>query len=338
MAETPVGGPRRGLHQNLPRIKVAWSAPSEQFIQAGGSVGIEYKEIASTTYLTWATVPGDHTLDFISSDVKIGQGYNVRINGISYFDVATSYVTSSITVQGSSTAPAAPSGGTLSSDGVKPKFIPTTRILFFGTRASWTHSTATDFSYYEIKATATNSDAATDFSWASDGASGVIQTSENFVFLYNQTNQAGFVRVRAVNRLGVVSAWAFIGNANGFSSVGAGSVSKYDDNDVTTTGIKTGGQSSTRQINVRYEVSEVKTLTGGAPTETITIDTTNRGFSVKPDAGVIQCASDSNIVGVYDFDAVGNSGTTSFFNLRTVDAANLPSGNQRFSIGLIDYT
>ena len=117
-----------------------------------------------------------------------------------------------------------------------------------------------------------------------------------------------------------------------------GTVSQYNTNDVIVTGLKTGGGSSTRQVNVRYEVSEVKTLTGGATTETINIDTTNRGFSAKPDAGWIQCASDSNIVGVYDFDNGSNSSTTSYFNLRTVDGTNLPAGNQRFSIGLVDYS
>ena len=53
-------------------------------------------------------MPGDRTLEYISSDVKIGLGYNVRIYGLSYFQVATSYVTASVTVVKDTTAPNAP--------------------------------------------------------------------------------------------------------------------------------------------------------------------------------------------------------------------------------------
>ena len=98
----------------IPRIKVAWSAPSEQFIQAGGAVVIEYKQGNATTYLTWSRVEGDQTLDYISSDVRIGTSYNVRIFGESYFKVTTSYLTSAITVAKDTTAPATPTGVTIS--------------------------------------------------------------------------------------------------------------------------------------------------------------------------------------------------------------------------------
>lgn len=92
----------------LPRIKVSWSAPSEEFVQSGGFVGIEYKETTSTTYLTWGRVPGDQTLEFISSDVRIGTGYNVRIYGESYFKVSSSYVSGVVTVQKDTVAPSVP--------------------------------------------------------------------------------------------------------------------------------------------------------------------------------------------------------------------------------------
>lgn len=92
----------------LPRIKVSWSAPSEEFVQSGGFVGIEYKETTATTYLTWGRVPGDQTLEFISSDVRIGTGYNVRIYGESYFKVSSSYVSGVVTVQKDTVAPSVP--------------------------------------------------------------------------------------------------------------------------------------------------------------------------------------------------------------------------------------
>lgn len=537
----------------LPRIKVAWSAPSEEFIQSGGTVGIEYKEQSATTYLTWSTVPGDQTLDFISSDVRIGTGYNVRIFGQSYFQIATSYVSASITVAKDTTAPATPTsltasvgtgkavsldwadnteadlseygiyrnttgvtpasaasdkiaevrasrfvdtevtigttyyywvnaydalenvsgfsspatavptyvgGGSVdptapgtpsaptfssettylasdggafalitltapampsgaialdilfrrsgssdyvignqlssgsvavsiddlipgvayefaargisnfgvlsavsstlsrtapnksatpsaptsiaaSKNGVAPNVLGSTGVLRYGSRLTWVAPADKDIAYFEIKATTTDSDAATNFSWDDGRASAALFTTELVAFTFYSTSLiAGYVRVRAIDRTGNASAWLRYGNINdsAVATLAAGNMTEQSNNDVQVTGIKTGGGSSTRQVNVRYEVSDITSLTGGATTETISIDTTNRGFSAKPDAGWIQCASDENIVGVYDFDNVSNSSTTSHFNLITVDGGNIPAGNQRFSVSLVDYT
>jgi hypothetical protein len=244
-------------------------------------------------------------------------------------------------VEADTTPPAAPTGASISGDGVKPKYFPGTQVFLFGTRIGWSPNTESDFSHYEIKATTNNDPASTNYSWTPyDGVNFFVTTSDTETFLYNATLGAGYVRIRAVNRSGVASSWTLVGNANtiGNSSIGAGSIAAQNFDDVETTGIKTGGGSATRQVNVRYEISDVVSLTGGSPTETIAIDTTNRGFNTKPDAGWIQCASDSNISGVYDFDNASNSSTTSYFNLQSVDGTNLPAGNQRFSVQLVDYT
>lgn len=537
----------------LPRIKVAWSAPSNEFVQSGGQTIIEYKQGNATTYLTWAKVNGDQELDFISSDVRIGTSYDVRIYGQSYFGVSSSYVTGSVTVAKDTTAPAAPTslsaavgtgkavsldwadntepdlseygvyrnttgvtpanastnkiaevrasrfvdtevaigttywywvnaydalenvsgfsasvtavptyvsggsvdptapstpnaptysseatylasdggafaritlvapampsgaialdilyrrsgsseflvgnqlssgGGTVTIDdlipgvayefaargisnfgvlstvsatlsrtapnkstapnaptgiaasknGVAPNVLGSTGVLRYGSRITWSAPTDKDVAYYEIKATTTDTDGATDYAWDDGRGSPALFTTELVAFtFYNTSLLAGYVRVRSIDRTGNASSWLRYGNINdpAVATLAAGNMLEQSKNDVQVTGIKTGGGSSTRQVNVRYEVSDVKSLTGGATTETISIDTTNRGFSAKPDAGWIQCASDSNIVGVYDFDNVSNSSTTSYFNLRTVDGTNLPSGNQRFSIQLVDYS
>lgn len=537
----------------LPRIKVSWSAPADEFIQSGGSVGIDYKESTSTTYLTWATVPGDRTLEYISSDVKIGLTYNVRLYGLSYFQVATSYVTATVNVQKDTTAPnaptsltanvgtgraisldwldnteadlseygvyrnttsvtpanantdkiaevrasrfvdtevatgttyyywvnaydmlenvsgfsnraqaiatgvtagsvdltppstpnaptfsseatylasdgtalaritltapAMPTGGALlsilfrrsgasewqigdlvgsgsiavsiddltpgqayefaaraisnfdvassvsatlsrtapnksatpgaptgiaaSKNGVTPNLLGTTGVLRYGSRITWSAPSDKDIAYYEIKATANDTDGDTNYNWDDGRGSAALYRTDALAFTFYSTSLiAGYVRVRAIDRTGNASSWLRYGNINdsAVATLAAGNLIEQSKNDVTTTGLKTGGGSSTRQVNVRYEVSEVKSLTGGAATETINIDTTNRGFSAKPDAGWIQCASDSNIIGVYDFDNASNSSTTSYFDLRTVDGTNIPAGNQRFSIGLVDYS
>ena len=122
----------------LPRIKVSWSAPSEEFIQSGGDVVIEYKQGNSTTYLTWSRVDGDQTIDYISSDVRIGTTYDVRIFGLSYFGIATSYVSASVTVAKDTTAPATPTGLTAA--------VGTGKAVSL----DWSDNTEADFSEYGV--------------------------------------------------------------------------------------------------------------------------------------------------------------------------------------------
>ena len=122
----------------IPRIKVAWSAPAAGFIESGGAVVIEYKPSASTTYLTWSRLEGAQTEDFISSDVKIGTNYNVRIYGESYFRISTSYLSGTITVDKDTTAPSIPTG--LSA------VVGTGRAVSL----DWNDNTEPDFSEYGI--------------------------------------------------------------------------------------------------------------------------------------------------------------------------------------------
>ena len=122
----------------MPRIKVAWSAPSEQFVQSGGAVVVEYKQGNSTTYLTWSRLEGDQTLDYISSDVRIGTSYDVRIFGESYFKVSTSYLSASITVEKDTTAPSTPTG------------LAITAGNGLALSLDWDDNTESDFSEYGV--------------------------------------------------------------------------------------------------------------------------------------------------------------------------------------------
>ena len=148
----------------------------------------------------------------------------------------------------------------------------------------------------------------------------------------------GFFGLRSINRTGTASSWVRLGNANSAASIGTGSVSKYNSDDVTTTGIKTGGGSSTRQINVIFSDSVVVSLAGGALTETFNVSLTSRGFGAKPDIGTAQCASNANLVAAYDFDAAGNSSTNAVVRVTTLDGTNVPAGNARFSVEFTEYT
>jgi len=534
----------------MPRIRVAWTPPAVGFIESGGAVVIEYKPSTSTTYLTWSRVEGAQTEDFISSDVKIGTNYNVRIYGESYFRISTSYLSGTITVAKDTTAPsiptgltavvgtgravsldwndntepdfseygiyrnttavtpanantnkiaevrasrfvdtdvdigttyyywlnaydtvenvsgftnyvqatpsvitagpidptapntpaaptlisatfylssdggsfasisltapplpsgavsldvlyrrtgasdfiianqitssvsyavsiddlsagvgyqfatrgisfsgrlstvssvlgltapsnttspATPTGGTFSGDGVKPKYFPATTVFLIGTRIGWASNTESDFAYYEIKATTTNSDAATDYSWTpNDGANSFVTTRDTETFLYSLSAPAGYIRIRAVNRSGVASPYASLGNANTAASIGTGTISAQNTTDVTTTGIKTGSGSSTRQINVVYEINDVFAITGGATTYDLSISLTNRGFNTKPDDGLV-AVEDVLYQGFYDSQAAGSTSTTAVIKIYRNDGGTLASGNLRLSARFTEY-
>jgi hypothetical protein len=536
----------------IPRIKVKWTPPAEEFIQSGGAVVIEYKPSTSTTYLTWSRVEGAQTEDYISSDVKIGTNYNVRIFGESYFKISTSYVTSSVTVApdttppatptgltaiagtgqiisldwddntepdfgeygvwrntsndsggatkiaetrasrfvdvnltlgttyyywisaydrsenqsakstgasatavavtagqtdntppvdpsaptvnttgtylsgdgttlarivvnvpafttrcvimnvlyrksgtagwivadqrstggstssiddltpnvsyeiavqafsafgiasnivsggtqtapNNSTAPATPSGSGLSKIGVTPKLIESTREYYFGTRASWTPNTETDFDHYEIKAVSTNNSSDTSYTWFGEagGSNSLVLTKANTMCLYAATPSTGFTFLRAVNRSGVASAWVYVGLAADNAFLGAGTVSAQDKSDVSVSGIKTGttSASSVRQVQAVFQASHVVALGGGSPspTETFSVDISNRGFSTKPDVGVGGCASDANLIAAYDFDNASNSSSTAYVRAATLDGSNIGTGNYRFNLDFTEY-
>jgi alpha-tubulin suppressor-like RCC1 family protein len=193
------------------------------------------------------TVPVSAVID----DLTPGITYDIASQAWSFSNIPSAVITAAFSpfVATQTPAPAAPTGGTLSKDGVQPKYFPGTEVFLFGTRIGWAPNTEKDFSYYEIKATTTNSDGATDYSWTPyDGANSFVQTRDTECFLYNPLLNAGHVRIRAVNRTGAASAWAYLGNANaiGNASIGIGDMAAANKVAVTIDGgrikIPTGGQ------------------------------------------------------------------------------------------------
>jgi len=309
-----------------------------------GAVALDvlYRRTGATDFIIGNQITSAISYAVSIDDLSVGESYQFAARGIS-FSGALSPISTLLTqaAPSNTTPPAAPTGATISKDGVKPKYFPGTKVFLFGTRVGWSPNAEKDFSHFEVKATLTNSDAATDFTWtAYDGVNNFVTTSGTETFLYNALLQAGFVRIRAVNRSGVQSTWTSVGNANaaGNFAIGTGDVSAQDSNDVSTTGIKTGGGASTRQINVIFSESVVATLAGGAASETFETSLTNRGFSAKPDIGIAQCASDGNISAAYDFDAAGNSSVTAVIRVSTIDGSNISAGNYRFSVEFTDFT
>ena len=530
----------------IPRIRVAWTPPAAGFIESGGAVVIEYKPSASTTYLTWSRLEGAQTEDFISSDVKIGTNYNVRIYGESYFRISTSYLSGTITVAKDNTAPSIPTGlsavvgtgravsldwndntepdfseygiyrftspvtasavkiaevrasrfvdtdvdiGTtyyywlnaydtvenvstfaayvqatpvvitagpidstppstpsaptfvsestyLSSDGgtfakitvaapalptgarvnqvlyrvsgstdfliaceltaagnatiddltvgtayvfairalsfsnvrstvsstlsrtapsnttasANPTsflgYSPTTKpiapgtnggtppLFYHGMTLEWTASTSKDVSFIEIGYDFISSSTTTAPStWRYK-----IPVGETSAIIYG-VGFTGYIWVRTTNRSGVLSSPVYTGInflTYGEVPVVLGTIAPQSSADVTTTGIKTGGGSSTRQVNVVYEINDVFAITGGATTYDLSISLANRGFSTKPDDGLI-AVEDVLYQGFYDSQAAGSTSTTAVIKIYRNDGGTLATGNLRLSARFTDY-
>ena len=285
-------------------------------------------------------------------DLSVGVAYEFAARGISFTGVLSAV--SSVLGQSApsnTTAPTTPSAGAISS---KAPAVLTWAVsdLYFGAHVSWAVNSDKDFAYFEIKSTTTNSDAAVDYIWfAANAAAGLYQTREPYFDYYRQDVQNGHVRIRAVNRSGAVSAWHYAGNIASYTQVIGGNMSLQNKSGVAITG-GTAELSTTRTASLvvssaiasnpranlaLFAGTEVANI---SPTGTVTsvnldVDITNRGFTAKPDWGIIQIY-DTNFLGVYDYDT-GSSATNARFVVFSVNGGNLASGNRRFHFILGKY-
>jgi hypothetical protein len=273
-------------------------------------------------------------------DLSPGVAYEFAIRAMSNGG-ALSAVSSvlSRTAPNSTTAPATPSSPTLSADGVIPRLSAATLTAAFGSRLAFSFSPDPALDYFEVKITQTNSDGATDYRWGDEQSRNPFRTAEQNVQVYdfNVVPGAGHVRVRAVNRSGVASAWAYAGNAQSNFSIGIGGMGQQNPDDVTTTGITTGGGGSTPQVLARFPGQANATLTGGTTTEKINIDISSRGFSTKPDTGNVRCFSNFGLEAYYDISDGASTSTNAVVFCYTNDGTNLPAGAQSFLFEFIEY-
>ena len=317
----------------IPRIKATWTLPADTFVQSGGYIRTEFKRTADTEWIPWTLVRGDVVEEYFT-DVESGVNYSIRIRAENTLRASSDWVSDTITAGQKTSAPGAPGSPTLNKDDITA-FVSSTGTIPFGSRASWTSPADSDIAYYEYKATFTDSDSAVDYSWST-----LKTTKDLFVDLYNFSIQQGFFRVRAVDKSGNAGPWAAAtGNLNSstYIRLASGNMAGQDSDDVAVTAIETGNGSNVQQVLARFPVTEVVSLTGGSPTETISVSLTNRGLSTKPDVGFVDCSTDPNIQASYDFDNALNSSTVAYIELETMDGTNLPSGLQRFSIEFIEY-
>lgn len=206
------------------------------------------KQGHANSYEVAAQVSNTAPISAILDDLTPGVTYDIASQAWSFANVPSNVVTAAFSpyVGGTAPAPATPTGGALSADGVIPNYLSGTSVLNFGTRISWNANTERDLAYYEVKGTVTDTDAATDYSWFPSSGGGLARVVGTEEFLYNAVLGAGYVRVRAVNRSGSASGWHRIGNANSAASLGTGSMAGQNAGLVSITGgsikIPTGGQ------------------------------------------------------------------------------------------------
>jgi predicted phage tail protein len=278
-------------------------------------------------------------------DLTPGQTYEFAARAVSTFEVASAISpTLSRSAPNYTTPPTAPTVAYTTGEYAEPIFQG--QVPMYAIGVAITAPTQSDIANVEAKIATTNSPTAPGIAWFPAGnqtqySFPMTSAQSRVVYFYEVNGTAGgYGFVRVLTRSGIASSWASLGLVTGSPSLikrPIGTISRYNSDDVTTTGLKTGGGASTRQVNVRFETTDVWTLAGTAATEVITLNISARGFNAKPDAGWIQCSNDVNVIGTYDFDATGNSSSVAYFTLATSDGTNVPSGPHRFSIGVMDY-
>lgn len=80
-----------GVH--VPRLKVSWTAPNDQYVLSNGRIRVQYKKNADANWIDWTLVPGDQTTEYIS-DVLAGTAYDVRIRSETKRGAVSAWVTS----------------------------------------------------------------------------------------------------------------------------------------------------------------------------------------------------------------------------------------------------
>jgi hypothetical protein len=184
----------------VPRIKATWTAPTDEFVQSGGLVRIEYKPAASSDYIPWNVVRGDVTEEYIT-DVETGVSYDVRIRGENGVRVTSAWVTETgHTVTTGAAAPSTPSG--LSATGTLESIT-----------LAWSANTESDLAGYQVFRNTSNS---------IPGSPLRTQLGTAFVDTDVAASTTYYYWVKAVNRSGVASAETGSVNAQRVEQSGAG--------------------------------------------------------------------------------------------------------------------
>jgi hypothetical protein len=322
-----------------------------------GAVALDvlYRRTGASDYIVANQIASSVSYAVSIDDLTVGESYQFAARGISFSGAISQLSTAlSQSAPSNTTPPAAPTdltyiAGNSADFGRPPETIG--GLMALCVRVNWTPSSTKSVIGYEIVQTLTDTDAAADAQYAL----GVFYRSSIPEEIISSLQLiTTFVRVRSVDRSNQKSAWAGGGtNLNTpiiYWNYPAGNMMNQNENDITITDgdatlataraasliVAPAAATNPRAQLALYAGSDVKNMTAGTPTDTLDVDITNRGFTAKPDWGLIQIY-DTNYLGVYDFDT-GSSSTNARFVLFSVDGGNLSTGNRRYHFILGKYT
>jgi hypothetical protein len=174
----------------LSRITATWTPPSSVFWSGSGTRQVlEYQVSGDAGFTPWATLPGDANTAALPG-VRPGISYRSRIRAENTVGATSAWVVSGyVTAAGDTTAPAVPTGVTVSG-------------IYQGARVIWVNPTDADLAYVEVY----EFTASTPVPNAGTAASARIYGTD----YVRQGLAAGAVRfywVRAVDASGNKSAW-----------------------------------------------------------------------------------------------------------------------------------
>jgi hypothetical protein len=240
------------------------------------------------------------------------------------------------TAPGDTTAPANPTSLTLvagdATGTVRPAPVLHDGVLMYSASLTFVESTSADLDFYEVGISNSN---------VTDPAIVIDVNGSEFPCLkgtrrcdfWRATVATEYMWIRAVDYSGNRSAFVLVGDVSSYMKKPTGNLVEQDKTDLTVSGIKTGaaGASSVLQVHARFSINHVPTLTGGSPSEYFTVDISNRGFSIKPDVGYVQCSSDANIETFYDWSHASNTSSIAYCKAFTRDGTNIGAGPYRFN-------
>ncbi len=259
-------------------------------------------------------------------DLSPGYDYDVAVLPVNYAGDpgAEVFATGSpFTAPGKTSNPTAPASGALSANAATILGWSVSSI-YFGARATWARSLDKDISHYEVKATATDSNSATDYLWFPGNGTATLHTTKELFFDYYRSNPANaYVRVRAVDRTGNFSSWLALGNLVSYAQKMGGDMALQNSTDVSTTGITTGAGGSQRQVVVRQPIYATLTFAGGVAQETVDFSLSGFGFSTRPDSGWMQSADYDRMLIRYDID--DSTSSNAKLRITMADGTNVPA-------------
>lgn len=274
--------------------------------------------------------PRTSTIDDLSPNVQ----YDVAVQAFT-FDLAPSAIIaatgSPFTAPNKASGPANPTGFTghapSSSNPIAPRYFSGTQI--YGTTIKYTRSADRDAAYYDF---GISGDAVS----APSSVDTIVQASADKFVIYSATTTTQRLWVRTRDRTGNYASWVDTGVWINFTlALGAGNMSEQNSSDVSMSGVKIGSGSSVRKVVAVYPFNQVYNTVGGAATEQISVDLTNRGFSVAPDKATIDTGS-TVYRAQYDYGA--SSSTSAKFTLQLLSGANIPAANAlRITGDIVQY-